>query len=84
MRFNFREVRDGMGADNLRPVFPMRLAADLSRQPPLCLLETGSPDTFMARELADDAGIDLTGIEEVTRFPSGELRSPPCPRRSAA
>jgi hypothetical protein len=71
MRFNFREVRDGMGAVNFRPVFPMRLMADVSGRPPLCLLDTGSPDTFMARELADEAGIDLTGAEEHDPFVFG-------------
>lgn len=62
------EVRDGMGAVNLRPVFRMRLADDDSGRPPLCLLDTGSPDTFMARELADEAGIDLTDVEDRDPF----------------
>jgi hypothetical protein len=57
MRFNFIVVPDGMGAAKPRPVFHMRLASDLSVRPPLCLLDTGSPDTFMERELADEAGL---------------------------
>jgi hypothetical protein len=72
MRFNFIVVPDGAGEPNPRPVFPMRLASDLSgRRAPLCLLDTGSLDTFMARELADEAGIDLTDIEDHDPFPLG-------------
>jgi hypothetical protein len=68
MRFYFLEVRDGMGAVKPRPVFRMRLADDESGRPPLCLLDTGSPDTFMARELAIEAGIDLTDVEDGDPF----------------
>jgi len=71
MLFNFMVVPDGMGAANPRPVFHMRLADDLSGRPPLCLLDTGSLDTFMARELADEAGIDLTDVEDRDPFPLG-------------
>lgn len=71
MRFNFAAVPDGMGAANHRPVFRMRLARDLSGRPPLCLLDTGSLDTFMALELANEAGIDLTDIEDHDPFPLG-------------
>lgn len=70
MRFNFIVVPDGMGEPNPRPVFPMRLASDLSRRrSPLCLLDTGSLDTFMARDIADEAGIDLTDVEDHDPFP---------------
>jgi hypothetical protein len=41
----------------------MRLASDLLGRPPLCLLDTGSPDTFMARQFADETGVDLTDVE---------------------
>jgi hypothetical protein len=70
MRFNFVVVPDGMGEPNPRPVFRMRLADDRSGRP-LCLLDTGSLDTFMARDLADEAGIDLTDIEDHDPFPLG-------------
>lgn len=71
MRFNFMVVPDGMGVPNPRPVFRMRLASDRSGRPPLCLLDTGSLDTFMARELADEAGVDLTDVEIRDPFPLG-------------
>jgi hypothetical protein len=72
MRFNFVVVPDGMGEPNPRPVFRMRLADDHSgRRLPLCLLDTGSLDTFMARELADEAGIDLTDVEDHDPFSLG-------------
>jgi len=71
MRFDFIVVPDGMGVPNPRPVFRMRLASDLSGQPPLCLLDTGSLDTFMARELADEAGIDLTDVQDHDPFSLG-------------
>lgn len=51
-------------------MFRTRLASDLSgRKLPLCLLDTGSLDTFMARELADEAGIDLTDVKDHDPFP---------------
>jgi hypothetical protein len=71
MRFNFIVVPDGMGVANPRPVFYMRLERDMSGRPPLCLLDTGSLDTFMARSLADEAGIDLTDVEVRDPFPLG-------------
>ena len=74
MRFNFVVVPDGMGAPNPRPVFPMRLASDRSgRRAPLCLLDTGSLDTFMAHELADEAGIDLTDVDDHDPFSLGGI-----------
>ena len=80
MRFDFIVVPDGMGAPNPRPVFHMRLASDLSGRPPLCLLDTGSLDTFMARELADEAGIDLTDVEDHDPFPLGGAEVKGLPR----
>jgi hypothetical protein len=69
MRLNFVVIPDGMGEPNPRPIFRMRLADDQSgRRLPLCLLDTGSLDTFMARELADEAGIDLTDVEDHDPF----------------
>lgn len=41
------------------------------RLPPLCLLDTGYLDTFMARELAEEAGINLTDVEDRDPFPLG-------------
>lgn len=80
VRFNFVVVPDGIGASNPRPVFRMRLASDLSgRRLPLCLLDTGSPDTFMAKDLADEAGIDLSDVEDHDPFVLGgvEVRGLP-------
>jgi hypothetical protein len=46
----------------------MRLASERPGPPPLCLLDTGSLDTFMARELAEEVGIDLTDAEILDPF----------------
>lgn len=71
MRFKFTKVVDDMGVPNDRPVFPLRLASYLSGLPPYCLLDTGALDTFMARELANEAGVDLTGADAGDPFHLG-------------
>jgi hypothetical protein len=71
MRFKFAQVVDDTGVPNDRPVFPLRLASDHSGRPPYCLLDTGALDTFMRREFADEAGVDLTDAEAVGPFRLG-------------
>lgn len=71
MRFKFTRVVDDMDVPNDRPVFPMRLASDQSGLPPYCLLDTGALDTFMRREFADEAGLDLADAKAVGPFHLG-------------
>jgi hypothetical protein len=66
MRFDFVGVYDRNGSMMGRPMVPVRLAGEL---PWHAILDTGSPDSFIARDLADEAGLDLTNA-----VPTGPFR----------
>lgn len=65
MRFNFVEVRDRNHRPLGRPLFPVRLADEM---PWLAILDTGSPDSYIARDLADEAELDLTNAQPTGPF----------------
>jgi hypothetical protein len=79
MRFAFKEIRDGRGYYAIRPVFHFGLNSPDS-PPGYCLLDTGSPDTFVCRKLAEEAGINLDGAEEIGEF---DLEGETCTGRKA-
>jgi hypothetical protein len=65
MRFNFANVPDTNGRPLGRPLIPIRLA---NERPWYCILDTGSPDTYIARSLADEAGVDLDDAQPTGPF----------------
>jgi hypothetical protein len=67
MKFAFKEVSDGQGFHGPRPVFHFAIKGT-KLAAPYCLLDTGSPDTFVRRELAEESGISLDGAEEIGEF----------------
>jgi len=58
-------VPDAKGMDTYRPVVPLRPMRGPLDHSDLCLVDTGSPNTFLDWELASLAGIDLSQAEKV-------------------
>jgi hypothetical protein len=69
MRFEFVEVRDGNGRPLSRPMLPAQLAVEA---PWRVILDTGSPDSFIARDLALEAEIDLADAQPTGPFLLGD------------
>ena len=59
MSFPFAMVSDANGMRTFRPVLPVRLENAPRGECQACLVDTGSPDTYLDWQLASAAGIDL-------------------------
>ena len=65
MTFPFQELSDAKGLTTFRPVVPLRpMSAPLGHSE-WCLVDTGSPNTYLDWRLEPLAGIDLSQAEKV-------------------
>jgi hypothetical protein len=64
-QFPFQKVTDAKELEEYRPVVPIRpMRAPLDRSD-WCLMDTGSPNTFLDWGLAPEAGADLNTAEKI-------------------
>jgi hypothetical protein len=65
MTFTFQELADAKGLETFRPIIPLRpMAAPLGHSE-RCLVDTGSPNTYLDWQLAPLAGVDLSRAEKL-------------------
>jgi hypothetical protein len=65
MVFPFQELSDAKGLTTFRPVIPLRpMSAPLGHSE-RCLVDTGSPNTYVDWRLATLAGVDLSQAKKI-------------------
>jgi len=60
MVFPFIMIADSSGTEMFRPVIPLRIGTASSSGPQRCLVDTGSPSTFLDWRLAQLLGVNLS------------------------
>jgi hypothetical protein len=65
MTFPFQKLSDAKGLNTFRPVIPLRpMSAPLGHSEQ-CLVDTGSPNTYLDWRLATLAGVDLNKAKKI-------------------
>jgi hypothetical protein len=65
MTVPFLKLADAKGLETFRPIIPLRpMTAPLGHSE-RCLVDTGSPNTYLDRRLAPLAGVDLNRAEKL-------------------
>lgn len=65
MSFPFASVSDANGMTTYRPIIPLRPERAPRGQSQSCLVDTGSPNTYLDWRLAQLAGIDLDQADKI-------------------
>lgn len=65
MTFPFRDLSDGKGMTTFRPVVPLRPMNAPPGHLEQCLVDTGSPNTYLDWRIAEPAGVDLAKAEKI-------------------
>lgn len=65
MTFPFQELSDAKGLTTFRPVIPLRPMSTPLGHSEQCLVDTGSPNTYLDWRLAPLAGVDLSQAETI-------------------
>jgi hypothetical protein len=65
MTFPFQELSDAKGLTTFRPVIPLRPMSAPLGSSEQCLVDTGSPNTYLDWRLAPLAGVELSQAEKV-------------------
>jgi hypothetical protein len=65
MVFPFVMISDSSETETFRPVIPLRIGMAQSGQSQRCLVDTGSPSTFVDWRLAALAGVNLSQAEKL-------------------
>ncbi len=65
MTFPFQELSDAKGLTTFRPVIPLRPMSAPLGSSERCLVDTGSPNTYLDWRLAPLTGVDLGQAEKI-------------------
>lgn len=65
MTFPFQKLADAKGLETFRPIVPLRSMTAPLGHSERCLVDTGSPNTYLDWQLAPLAGVDLSRAEKL-------------------